>query len=405
MANDKLAVLVLLLAFLFLLTAPLVLIIGYYFGILPPFLIDLFAKKVMLSHIITAATAGLFLIPVIFVFLAAIIVAVKKRRLATPSVAVAKAAVARQAPARYHWEGMFGQGKRREEKSKQTSKPHTANLKAAAAVVIVIAIVILVLLLPKATKPDSIADANKTAAANDAIPAETPSDVTAEKQNVLSRILAKVFAARNATNETQEGRDAVEKPAGEVKPQRNISSVSLSAAAKNTLGSVKDFGGKVKGKFVDSASKAKSAVAKVPDAAWQKIAVAAVALLVAGVLFYSHRAGQLGEIPAWFLGWLDWLKHIFAAAWKNKARVILVAAVIFVAAAGMAAFVFRKKLNAKLPDLSLSAVSDKALDALFAVRDFVLAYRLYILIGIFALLAIIGILFVYETMGRKGKNV
>ncbi|MBI2142783.1 hypothetical protein HYU20_00360 [Candidatus Woesearchaeota archaeon] len=403
MANNKsVAFFVLLLAFLFLLTAPIVLVAGYYFGIL------------RLSGIVTAATAGLFLIPAFLVYLAAIVVAVKKRGLAVPSAAVAKAAVVRQAPARYAWEGVFGleegrEEKRHEEKRRATSKPPAANFKAAAAVVVVIALVALVLLLANATKPAIVAGANKTGAAN-VTAADASSNVTGEKQSVLSRILARVFAARNATNEAQAVQDVGEKPADEVKPQqpqRNLSTVSLSGAAKKALGSVKSFGGKIKSGLVSSAGSLKSGILKVPDAVWQKIAVAAVALLAAVTLFYSHKAGQLGEIPKWFRDWLSWLLGIFSYAGKNKLKVMLWLVLAAVVCAAVAAVIFRGWLKVKLPALpafSMSGVVASAVNALLAVRDFVSVYRLYILIGIFSLLAIIGILFIYENRGKKKEE-
>lgn len=397
MAGNKSVVLfLLLLAFLFLLTVPLVLILGYSVGLLQ-------LPQVNYRSIAIAATTGLFVIPVLLIFLAAVIVAVKKRKLAVPSAAVAKVAVARQVPASYAWEGVFGADEESEHKEKRRTvlKPSSANFKAVAAVVIVIALVVLVL-LANATKQGSIAGANKTAVAN-VTAADTPPVTLEEEQNVFSRILAQVFAGRNATNETQAGQDAGEKPA-EIKPQRDTTSVSLSAAAKKVLGSAKNFGSKIKSSIIGLTSSIKSRILKVPDAAWRNIAVAAVALLAVGTAFYSHRAGQLGEIPAWFRGWLGWLATILAAARKNWQKVIIRSILVAVVCAAVAAVVFRKWLAARFPSISFPSIMDAAVSALLAVRDFVSAYRLYILIGIFALLAIIGILFMYETRGKKKEK-
>lgn len=347
MAGNKPVVLFfLLLAFLFILTASLVLVF----------------KERGLAF---AATAGLFIMPVLFVYFAAVIVAVRKRRLhGFPSAAVSKPA-AKKEPVRYPWEGMFGiEEKEYVERRKPVLKPSAAGSKPGVAVIIVIAAVALILLVALQQKAADVPGSNKTIEAK---------------------------------------QDAGEKPAGEVKLQLNFTSVRLSAAAKKVADSARGFGGKIKSKLTGAASSLKSRIQKVPSAAWEGVAVAAVAFLLVYTVFYSHGTGQLGGIQKWFRGWLGWLLGIFSYAGKNKLKVLLWLVLVAVVCAAIAAVVFRKWLIAKFPSVSASGLIGMAVNALIAVRDFVLVYRIYIIIGIFVMLAVIGILVAFEKKS-KGKD-
>ncbi len=384
MANNKsAAVFVLLLAFLFLLTAPLVLIFGHSAGLLQ-------LPQVNYRSIAAAAAAGLFIIPVLMVFLAVIIAAVKRRGLAVPSAAVDNLAAKRAqigssrnsanggmrnrawhdlrlrspaeaglAPVRYAWEGMFGAEEREhKEKRKPASKPSAAGFSFSqrAVAAVVVAVVVLALLAALQQKGAFISGADKA---------------LEEKPAVV-----------------------------EVKPQHNFTSVKLSAVAKKAVDSARGFAGKIKGKFASSVSKAKLAVAKVPSAAWQNIAIAVIVVLFAGTVFYSHKAGQLGGILKWLREWLGWLAAIFAYAMKNKLKVLLLVIAAAVASAVIAAVIFRKWLIAKFPAVSASGMADAAANALLAVKDFVSVYRIYIIIGVFALLAIVGLLVALEKKDK-----
>lgn len=335
MAGNKPIILLLLLAFLFLMTAPLVLIFAY-------------------QGFSAAATAGLFIIPVLMVFLAVMIVAVKKRRLAIPSAAAARPAAKRE-QVRYPWESMFG-SKEDEyvERRKPLSKPSAAGFRQRVSVAVVIAVVVLALVVVLQQKGADVQDANKT---------------LGEKPAIV-----------------------------EVKPQQNFTPVKISAVAKKVVDSAKGFVGKIKGKFVGSFSKVKSAVAKAPVAVWQGIAVAVVSFLLTVTVFYSAKSGQLAEVSGWSGGWLGWLLGSLLYARRNKLKVLLWFIAAAVASAVVAVVVFRKWIIAKLP--SVSGLVGVAVNALLAVKDFVSVYRTYIIIGVFALLAIIGVLVALERRGK-----
>lgn len=356
MTNNRPVVLFLLsLAFLFLLTVPLALIFGHYSGLLS------LPKFVTYRNVSAAVTAGLFIIPVLMVFLAAVIVAVKKQRLAIPSAAVSRP-VARKEAVRYPWEGMFGSEEREEhvERRKPLPKLHApgSKLRAAAAVIIAV-VVLLALLMVLQQKGAFVSDANK---------------IVEEKPAVV-----------------------------EVKPQQNLTPFQFSATAKKVVDSARGFAGKIKGGFAGSVSKVKSAAAKVPSAAWQGIAIAVLVLLFAGTLFYSRKTQQLGSIPDWVGGWAGWLLGIFSYAGKNRLKALLWAIAAVVACAVIVAVAFGRQLKVKLPALpavSMPGIANSAANALLAVKDFVSVYRSYIAIGIFALLAIIGILVALEKRGK-----
>ncbi len=383
--NKSVALFLALVLFLFLITMPPVLFFGRRYGVL--------SLPQLTSHnIALAATAGLFAIPVFFIYAAAIIVALKKGR--PEGVGLRPAAVARVAVAErqvhYPWEDIFGperEGVAEKPYRKIQGKPFSGNYKALAAVVVVLAIVGLIVLLsvmPNANNALFGRGPNETKQASITNAASNASAANASEGNLFSRLLSAAKIRALAQPVVKEAKPQAKAPAG----------VPLLAA-------VKGFGSKVKKGFLSSLGSVKLRVSKVNHIVWRNMAIAGIIILLAVSVFYSRKSGQLGWILSWFRDWLDWLVAILVYMRKNKLKVLLWVIVVAVVCAAIGAVVFRKWLGARFPSISASSFTGAAVNALFAVRDFVSAYRLYILIGIFALLAIIGILFIYETMGRK----
>ena len=423
MANNKSSVLfLLLLAFLFLLTAPLVLIFGHNSSLLQ------LPQFVTYHNVSIAATAGLFIIPVLFVYLAAVIVALKKGSHAKiSSVAVAKVAVAKKrVTVRYAWESVFRPEKEPVPVKLRTipKNPATPNSRAIAAVVIALAVIGLIILV---SVTPSLSNAfgrghNETKYANITQPAVQPavapnnvskavssktpaanasSSANASKENAFSRFLSAVSKIQ-PPQEPAKPLVKEEKQASEVASKGNA--VSPILKIKKSFAPAKSFGSKVKKVFLNSIRRLKAAILKVSNHVWQKIAVSAVALLLVAAVFYSHKTNQLGGIPKWFNGWFDRLAAILAAVrrniWKTVGVVIAVAVIGWViAAAVFGKWLSASGINAKLP--TMSSLPNSLFDALIAARNFISVYRLYIIIGIFAFLIIIGILFAFE---KKGKN-
>ena len=409
MTNNKSAVLfVILITFLFLLTAPIIMVFGHYSGLLQ------LPEFVTYHNVSIAATAGLFIIPVLFIYLAAIIIALKRRRHSgVSSVAVANVAVAKKralVPVRYAWETVFGPEKEPVTvKLKPIPKSSAAlNSRAMAGVVIALAVIGLIILVSvtpslsnafgrshNETKSANITITQAPGAANadnfsKNVSGKMPASAgNASKENVLSRFFSAVTRLQPQQKQLATPLVKVEKPAPQIK-------ISLSP--------IKNFAGKIKSWAVSSIGSLKSRVSKVSHVVWRNIAIAAVVILFAVSVFYSHKTGQLGEIPEWLNGWRDWLAGILYAAWRNIWKVIGGVIVVAVIGGIIAAAVFRKWLsahgiNVKLP--TISSMPSSPFDALIAVRDFVSVYRLYIIIGVFAFLAMVGILFAFEKKGKK----
>ena len=165
--------------------------------------------------------------------------------------------------------------------------------------------------------------------------------------------------------------------------------VTAAANSSSVFKNVRKIFVAAKDKMGGFASAAKRNVQKVPYKTWAIAASAALAILLIAVLFLSYRTGQLGQVQGWLVGWLDGAKSVLAAAWRKKLKTAAVLIAILLVAAGIAAFVFREKLGSSISPAS-------AVHAMAAIRDFASVYRLYILVGVFALLVVIGILFLLE---------
>lgn len=385
--NKSIAFFLLLLAFLFLLTVPFVVIFLHYSGLLP------LPKFITYHNVSIAATAGLFAIPVLLIYVAAIIIALKKGRPAgavQPAAAVSRAvAVGKQV--HYPWEDVFGPEREmvaEEPYSRVQGKQFAGNYRALAVVVVVLAVVALVLISVVLNANNALFGSghNETKSANIT---KVASNASAAKAS--GSLFSRLFSAAK----TQVSAQPVIK---EAKPQ------SKSPAGVSVLSAVKGFGSKVKKAFLSSLSSVKLWVSKVNHAVWRNIAIACVIIIFAASLFYSSKSGQLGGVLGWFRDWLAWLAAILAAARKNWLKVSLAIILIAVICAATGAVVFRKWLSARGLHVRLPAagsISDSVVNALLAIRDFVAVYRLYIIIGVVALLVIIGVLLVFE---RRGKS-
>lgn len=155
--------------------------------------------------------------------------------------------------------------------------------------------------------------------------------------------------------------------------------------------------GKLGSKAAGLALSAKHKIQEVPARVWAVAAGFVIGVAIVAALVVSHITGQLGEIPAWLMGLAYGVRSAFGVAVRNKHKLKFFLAFLAVAVSVLAAaFVFWKK-SAALPRLSGSA------NALGALRDFALVYRLYIIIGIFALIVVIAILLFFERKAGKRK--
>ncbi len=199
------------------------------------------------------------------------------------------------------------------------------------------------------------------------------------------------FRGKLFGNQSNETKISVETPSVKVDVAAKGNATSILSAAKKT------FSG-AKGKAFGLASKAKHGIQKVPYKAWTIAAGVALLALAVGTLFYSWRSGQLGQVLGWFGGWAVRGKSALYAIWRNKLKSVLALLAFLIVASVAAAFIFMKKLAG--PSSSMSS----AMDALVYMRNFASAYRLYIFIGILALLVVIGFLFMLEKRSGKGKG-
>lgn len=203
----------------------------------------------------------------------------------------------------------------------------------------------------------------------------------------------------NVTNASKPAKDfAVVVPSAPASALANASSpfAGLADAAKKAASSVKNG-------IFKSASAVKSGILKIPDKAWMSASAVVVILLLAGALAVSYRRGELVNVAGWLGRWLVGMSSAFAAILRNKLKSVLGLAAIAVASAAAAAFVFRDRI--KFPRISVGLPelpSDFSVgSALSSVKDFASAYRIYIMIGIFALLVIIAVIMLLERMGKK----
>ncbi|HIG98510.1 TPA: hypothetical protein HA231_03760 [Candidatus Woesearchaeota archaeon] len=202
------------------------------------------------------------------------------------------------------------------------------------------------------------------------------------------------FAGKNATSEVV--KPAV--PSANVEGEAGASHVNLTGffiGVKNVaywpVGAVRALGGGIRKAIAGVYSSVTHKVKGVPPEAW-RIAVIGIVVLLAGAAFFnSYRSGQL-------FGLRGWVSDIAAAIWRNRFRVALLMVAAAVVASAIAVFIFRKRLLSWFGGFGAGPAG-----VVSSVRDFVSAYRLYLLIGIFALLAVIALLFVLEKKGQ-GKG-
>ena len=286
-----------------------------------------------------AATAGLFVLPLLFVFLAVIILAAKTRKDKPIRV-------------RYPWEDVF---------------PDVVKLHEFPA--------------PLVSRARSGSSGKKVSARS------TPVDLGARLvlgvglailllvgMLLLAQRLSGSFSYKsNMTTANASIRGTVIQPQSE-KTENNNSGIN----AKVWFGNL--------------AAGVSHSIKALPAKVWQLIAAAGLVALLIGALFYSSRTGQLSEVGVWFGG-------IIAAARDNFAGIIIA---VFVIAALVSGYAFRKWLGAHLPGFAFVAGNLASLPSM--ARDFVLVYKFYILAGLFTLVAVLGFLVTTEKRGNSRKQ-
>ncbi|MBI2143953.1 hypothetical protein HYU17_02265 [Candidatus Woesearchaeota archaeon] len=393
--------------FLFIALLP-VLFFAFYFGILPTGISGL-----DLSAIATIAMIVLLALPVVFVFL---------------GVAVLAARMAKRKPVRYPWEAVFPE-------IPESVEEAVVFRKAAAAVVKPV----------KPAMPKTVSARPKAAE----VEAQATGAKAAKEILVISlfaAVILLIFLVRvtpgvkdvifghdsNATkasvtdSNVTAGIAGVEKEAKLLNATGNASKFNASdffapfaSKAKALPGlpqklfrSVKALGSKAKKGLAGLAGNISSRVSRMPERAWQGAAAAALAAIFISAVFYSYKSGSLGQAVSWCKGWIVWLAFVFGLVRKNKLKLLLGIVAVAVIAASVAAFVFREWLKARLPVKLLaklprfpkvSGITDAVAGFLSAASGFLSAYRLYILIGIFALLIVIAFLFFLERRGKGGN--
>ncbi|MBI2581178.1 hypothetical protein HYV85_05245 [Candidatus Woesearchaeota archaeon] len=388
-----------LLVFLFLLVTviPLLLLLfSYGFLQLP---------KLTYYNITIAATTGLFIIPVFLVFLAAVIALAAKRK----GAAVAAGLKPRREPEPYPWESVFGAAGKEDFKAVKvtaktafTSPKPSVTVLAVAAVIVAATVVFFVMVVPTAKDvfTGGGKGSNLTVLAN--LSAGISDNVV---KNESASSLFQFFKAKlsnlrktNMTGLAEEARIAEAKKLAELEKAKQ----KQEKEAKQKEQKASSFSA-LAAKF----NAVKAAAVKV--SAFWPYALAGISMLVmlAGG-FYFYRAKKVKPAAEWVRTCVadsaGWLAVLFSDVKRNGLKLLIIAAVVLAAAL---AFVFRSWLKAKLPAFSkvavpvLAAIRESAISFFYAARNFLLAYRIYILIGIAVLLVIFGILFVLE---RKGKE-
>ena len=357
MGNNNSGLLLLLFLLLaFVLAVPLLFLLLHYNAVALPSLSS--------NSIAIAAAAGLFVIPVLFLFLAIIALAGKTRR-------------AGPARVRYPWEAAFPEVAKEHElpgaevsRARAAGKNPNFGVTAAGAPVpsafgikAVFAVVIVLLLLASLV--------------------------------FLSQRLSSPFDS--GSNETKANATAEKKTGNSTLPS--------SSALQNIAAPAKNQGINLAGWFRSlAASFARFAhlIQDLPAKLWQSIAAAALVVVLVVALFYSSKAGQLSEAGEWFGGIVGWIGDIPAAIGRNFAKIIM-PTILLVAAVFLAAgYFFRKWLGANLPGFAF--VAGILADFLSRARDFILLYKLYIVIGVFALVAVVGFLVAADRRGNGSKQ-
>lgn len=407
-SNNNSAAFLLLLLFLVLATAPPALVFAYHYGVLP-------LPQLDYGSVMIFATAALFLLPVFFVLFAAVAMLLKKRKESGGVVGVA----AKRAPKSEHypWEGVFRTAEKEEFKAAKAKvraafvAPSAPKLNVAALVVVAVivaaTVIFFVIIVPGAKnvftnigQGSNLTNLTKLSTAEDASNASNA--VKNESTNTLLQFFKtklsglKKGSITNLTEAAQlaEAAKAKQKQEKEAKQkeQRTSSFSALATKFKAAAAAVS--------KTVSKASKVK--------VFWPYalIGVGVLVLLAGG--FYFYKAKKAKPTVEWLRACVadsaGWLVVLFAEVKRNSLKLLVSAVVIAVAAL---AFVFRSWLKVKLPAFSkvavpvLAAIRESAISFFYATRNFLLAYRLYILIGIAVLLVVLCVLFLLE---RKGKE-
>lgn len=373
--------------FLFLVTTP-VLAFAFYFKILP-------LPQLDYGSITAVAAAGLLVVPFILLLIAAVALASARKREFIPKLLK---------PKRYPWEDVFKQREFAAARavvipSRKVAAPIAGpksgtGVKVIAVIaVVILALAVLAFFTPSireftGTSSNETRNESKAVAAtayaniSEKVPAANVSKIN------ISAFFRKVFAARNATTK--------------VEPAKTVEK-AVPADFSKAIANLRSSVGK-------SAADIKSRIGKVPYKAWQSVAAAVLAVALAATVFLSYRTGQLYEIVLWIKGWIAWLFSLPSIIMRNKLKSLAIALAVAVVCGGVAAFVFRSKL-AKLGGFAAASKAAAAnlpsnagpaiFSLLISVRNFLFVYRLYIFIGIFVLLAVIGILYALERKGRK----
>ncbi len=392
-----------LLVFLLLLAAPVLFFLyGYGFLQLP---------QLTSFNVMAAATAGFFIIPVFFVFLASIIKLSAKGKRA----AVFAGLKPRQEPEHYPWEGVFQAAEKDEFKTVSvgaktafaTPKPNITVL-AVIAVIVAATVVFFVMVVPTAKDMFTVdgKGSNLTDLANLSAGAGiSDSTVKNESANSLLQFFkAKLSNLRktNITGLAEEAKAAEAKKSAEAAKKEAAARQKQEKEARQKEQRASSFSA-LAAKF----TKFKAAALKAAQFWPYALAGIGVLILLAGG-FYIYKAKKIKPAIELFrtaaADSVGWLAVIFSDVKRNSLKLLIFAVVI---AAAVLAFVFRNWLKAKLPAFSkavapvLAAIRESAISFFYAARNFLLAYRLYILIGIAVLLVVLGILFALERKGRK----
>ena len=370
-------------------------------------------------NITIAATAGLFVIPFFLVFLAAISLAAKRKKAAAAGLKL------KREPEHYPWEDVFRSSSRTgTDRFKATAKkvgpsapkPSITAL-AVVAVLVAASIVFFVMIVPGARnaftnigKGPNLTNLSNLTNMTDLTklsPAEDASNATKNESTLLQFFKAKLSNLRKAgiTNLTEAARlaEAAKTKEEETKEkqkqekearQKGQEALALAAKFKAAAATVS--------KTVSKASNVK--------VFWPYALVGIGVLVLIAGSFYFYKAKKVKPATEWLSACIadsaDWLVAIFSDVKRNSVKLFIFTVVIAVAAL---AFVFRNWFKVKLSGFSkvfvpvLGTIRESAVSIFYAAKNFLLAYRLYILIGVVVLLVVLGILFALarKAMGKE----
>jgi len=215
----------------------------------------------------------------------------------------------------------------------------------------------------------------------------------------LNQTLSKPF---DSGSNVAKANTSMEKKAEQQQEKAKNNASPNSSAVPSIEAPAKNSGVKLAVWFRSLAASFANSVQEMPAKVWQLIAAGALVVLLAQALFYSSKAGQLSEAGEWFGGIVGWLAAFPAVIRADFARIIMPAIVLAVVAFIAVGYFFRKWLGANLPGFAL--VANNLVSFLSMARDFFLVYKIYILVGIFALIAVVGFLMTAERRGNGSKQ-